>query len=380
MRMKDETQKVDPNGEPKTEAGTVPPLSQLYFYLTEGCNLACRHCWIAPKYDADGTRYPMLPLELFERAIAEAKELGLKSVKLTGGEPLLHPKFEELLEIVRREELGLGVETNGLLCTDPVAREIAKAPRRSVSVSIDGADAETHDWIRGVQGSFEGAVRAVRNLAAADTPPQIIMSLMRENVEQMEALVRMAEELGASSVKFNVVQPTARGEKLYDGDHALGIEEVIAAGRKVDSELSSETKLNLFFDHPMAFRPLRRIAAGNGCSVCGILGILGVIATGQYALCGIGVNVPELVFGTVGEHRLEAVWRENEYLKAIREGLPARLEGICSRCLMKGVCLGSCIAQNFYRTKNLWAPYWFCELAEGAGLFPGTRLVPQRNG
>ena len=120
-------------------------LNQIYFYLTAGCNLACRHCWLAPGFDADGSAYPTLPLELFEAAIREAKPLGLSGVKLTGGEPLLHPQFTQILEIVRREALRLTIETNGVLCAPTMAREIAKAPDRFVSVSIDGADAATHE-------------------------------------------------------------------------------------------------------------------------------------------------------------------------------------------------------------------------------------------
>jgi radical SAM protein with 4Fe4S-binding SPASM domain len=104
------------------------------------------------------------------------------------------------------------------------------------------------------------------------------------------------------------------------------------------------------------------------------LGILGVIASGHYALCGIGEQVPDLVFGEVGKDILEVVWRENAILKVLREGLPERLEGVCRRCLMKGRCLGSCVAQNYYSTGSLWAPFWFCEQAEEAGLFPASRL------
>jgi len=51
-----------------------------------------------------------------------------------------------------------------------------------------------------------------------------------------------------------------------------------------------------------------------------------------------------------------------------------RLEGICGQCIMKGLCLGSCVAQNYYRSRNLWAGYWFCEEARERGLFPVSRL------
>ena len=352
------------------------PLNQLYFYLTEGCNLSCRHCWLSPKLDPTGDRYPTLPVELFETAILEAKPLGLSSVKLTGGEPLLHPQLATLLGIIRQEELGLIIETNGLLCTPEIAKEIAKSPNRSVSVSIDGADAETHEWVRGVSGSFELARQAVRNLVAADISPQIIMSILPCNVDQVDAIVNMAEKLGASSIKFNIVQPIARGEKLHGNDDVLSIETLITLGRRVEMELSKHTKVRLFFDYPMAFRAMSRIAGGDGCSVCGILGILGVMASGHYALCGIGEHIPELVFGKVGTDRLEEVWLENPILNELRLGLPDRLDGVCSRCLMKHRCKGSCIAQNYYRSGSLLgAITGSVNRQKKRNLFPESRIA-----
>lgn len=349
-------------------------INTLYFYLTEGCNLACRHCWLGPRFDATGSNYPTLPVELFETAIREAKPLGLTGVKLTGGEPLLHPEFSHLLEIVQRENLKLTVETNGLLCTPAIAAAIAKTHNRFVSVSIDGTDAATHEWVRGVPGSFEAARQAVRNLVAAGVGPQVIFTVMRGNAGQVDDMVRVVEELGADSLKFNVVQPTARGEKLHKNQETLNIAELIALGRHVEQELAPKTRLKLFFHYPHAFKSLQRISSADGCGVCGIFGILGVIASGHYAMCGIGEQVPELVFGKVGKDRLEDVWRDNAILKALREGLPDRLEGVCGRCLMKWSCLGSCVAQNYYSKSSLWAPYWFCEQAEAEGLFPPSRL------
>lgn len=365
------------------------PLNQLYFYLTEGCNLACRHCWLAPKFDdaggRTGSRYATLPLDMFQTAIREAKPLGLSAVKLTGGEPLMHPEFIRMLETVRREDLGLTIETNGLLCTTEIAAEIATVPRRFVSVSIDGAEAATHDWVRGVEGSFEAACRAVRELVATGTQPQIICSVMRANADQVEAVVRLAEELGAASVKFNIIQPTARGERLHNAGGTLGVDELIELGRRVEIDLASSSPLRLFFDYPPAFRPLSRISSGGGCDVCGIFGILGVIPDGSdpssahYALCGIGEQVPELVFGRVGVDPLEVVWSDDPMINDIRQGMPDDLSGVCSGCLMKYRCLGSCVAQNYYRSGDLFAPFWFCEQAEAAGLFPKSRLRSLRH-
>lgn len=360
--------------QPKARQALKRTINTLYFYLTEGCNLACRHCWMGPRFDASGSHYPTLPVESFETAIREAKPLGLSGVKLTGGEPLLHPHFTRLLEIVRREDLKLTIETNGLLCTPKIAAEIARSPHRFVSVSLDGTDAATHEWVRGVPGSFAAARQAVRNLVAAGIRPQVIFTVMRNNAGQVDAMARLVEELGAASLKFNLVQPTARGKKMHDAQETLTVGELIELGRHVEQELAPKAKVKIFFHHPHAFRALYRIASGDGCSACGVFGILGVIASGHYALCGIGEQVPDLIFGEVGRDRLDEVWRENPVLKALREGLPDRLEGVCRRCLMKRYCLGSCVAQNYYSTGSLWAPYWFCEQAEEAGLFPPSRL------
>ena len=200
------------------------------------------------------------------------------------------------------------------------------------------------------------------------------MSLMQVNAHQVEAMVRLAEDLGAKSVKFNIIQPTGRGEKVRLATDGLDVVKLIALERFVDNELTEQTPLHLYFDIPVAFRPLSRIA-GNGNGTCGIHGILGVLATGQYALCGVGEQMTELVFGQVGQDALVDVWSSHPVLEQIRAGVPDHLGGVCRQCLMKAQCLGSCVAQNYYRTHDLLAPFWFCEEASQNNIFPQSRLI-----
>jgi SynChlorMet cassette radical SAM/SPASM protein ScmF len=352
----------------------------IYFYLTEGCNLACRHCWIAPKYQQEGQTYPTLSLGFFKSIIEQAKPLGLSGAKLTGGEPLLHPQIEEIIETVRTQGLRMVVETNGVLCTLQLARKMAECKNAFVSVSLDGIDAKTHEWVRGVPGCFDAAISGVHNLVDAGLKPQIIMTLMRKNIDQVLEMIAFAQSLGAGSVKLNVIQPTARGKAIYQQGEALAIQELISLGKTIENELSESAHIKIFYGHPLSFRPLGRMFGddGNGCGVCGIRGILGVLANGSYALCGIGESVPELIFGHVGTDRLEEVWKGSTVLQELRMGLPDRLGGICQDCLLKGICLGSCIAQNYYRSKDLWSPFWYCEEAKKAGMFPASRLVPRK--
>lgn len=351
-------------------------LEQIYFYLTEGCNLACRHCWIVAKDQSKGYN-SYLDLELFHSILEQAIRLGLYSVKLTGGEPLLHPQIIEILDLICKENLRVVVETNGILCTSEIIQKIAACKDPFVSVSLDGANAKTHEQVRGREGSFEAAVQAIRNLVKEGLPCQIIMTLMRCNREEIEEVVYMAESLGVDSVKFNIVQPTARGEEIYQAGEGLEIEELIRLGQWVQGELSNRRRLRLYYSYPLAFHPLGKIFGRDksACGVCRILHMLGVLADGSYAMCGIGESMPGLIYGHAGVHQLKDVWKKTPVIQQLREGLPNNLKGVCSSCVMKSLCLGSCIAQNYYRSGDLWAPFWFCEEAYQKGLFPKTRLT-----
>ncbi|OQA16752.1 MAG: Antilisterial bacteriocin subtilosin biosynthesis protein AlbA [bacterium ADurb.Bin363] len=287
----------------------------------------------------------------------------------------MHTKIRDILEHIKKEELRLIVETNGVLCTPELAGLMRECKNPFVSVSLDGADAEIHEWIRGVPGSFEGALQGIRNLVDAGFRPQIIMTIMKKNKHQIEDIVRLAEKLKAASVKFNIMQPAGRGEEMHKSEEDLSIEELVKLGEWIERDLSKSTDLRIHHSHPMAFKPLSRLFGdkGDGCSCCGIFGIIGVLGDGSYALCGIGETVPKLVFGNVEKDSLEDVWYNNGILKEIREGLPDRLEGVCRECLMKNICLGSCIAQNYFNNKNLWSAFWYCQNTYKKKLFPETR-------
>ena len=369
---------------PRAGAST-PGLHELYCYLTAGCNLRCRHCYLAPAWEP-GPRLdqPSLDPGLFADVVRQGMELGLSAVKLTGGEPLLHPGFAAMVAVVREHELALTIETNGVLCTPAVAGLLAEEPGAFVSVSLDGVDAATHEHVRRVRGSFDAALAGVRNLVAAGLRPQLIMSVMRANRAHMEPMARLAEQIGAGSLKFNVVMPAQRGAALHESGETLSIAELVATGRWVEEELVPTAKVHLFYHQPQAFRPLGRLYGhdehGDGCGRCGILGMMGLLADGSYALCGVGAFVPQMVFGHAARDRLAEVWEHAAVLTELREGLPQRLGGVCGRCLMKRVCLAGCIAHNYHLSGDLWAPFWYCEAAYAAGLFPESRLYSADTG
>lgn len=356
----------------------VPPLAQLYIYVAGSCNLACRHCWIIPSFSIDGSSGTYVALPLVRKAVVEARELGLKSVKLTGGEPMLHPQFRSLVELIAATGVDIVVETNGTLIDLGLAEFLRGTEQvRFVSVSLDGATAAIHEALRMVEGSFDRAVEGIRHLRAVGYAPQIICTLHAGNLDEARAVVALAAELGCESVKFNHIQQVGRG-RSFAASNGVEVETLVRLSREFEAERSADSPVRVIFDIPTAFHSVHRLVSEKP-SHCGILTILGLLSNGDLALCGIGTSVPELVYGNIEHDRLSDVWSTSPGLAELRRVIPAELSGICSRCIHQYQCLGNCVAANYHATRKLGASFRFCTEAEEQGLFPRTRLKAGEN-
>jgi len=355
---------------------SVPTLTEFYVYVTNGCNCACRHCWIVPADQsvAKQGKTRFIDPKLLDLAIREALPLGLTALKWTGGEPTTHPGFDQLLRIQKEHGLAGRVETNGMAVTPGLAELMRECGVDNVSVSLDGACAATHDHNRNVAGGFERTLGGIRSLSGAGYRPELILSLLGGNLAEIGSFLALAADLGAGAVKFNVVQPSLRGAELHATGEVPSVHEILEIQGKVINEWQQRYDFPILIDVPMAFRPLQQLFGVNGLSRCGIFNILGLLANGQYALCGVGEHEAELVFGLAGCGQLETIWQAHPLLQRLRAELPDGLRGICGRCLMRGTCLGSCVATNYQHGHDLLAGYWFCEQAEVEGLFPACRL------
>ncbi len=206
----------------------VPPLRALYLYMCTSCNLKCRHCWITPTY-VNGAPSPgdAIDVGLLREAVETAKPMGLSSAKLTGGEPMLHPRFMEIADMLTELGLGLNMETNGTLLTKASARHLKKETNvHEISVSMDGADPKTHDAFRGVPGAFDAALKGLGYLTEAGyTNIQVIMCVHRGNLTQVDDLVKLAARRGAKTVKINPATKGGRGTAMHERGETLDFDE-----------------------------------------------------------------------------------------------------------------------------------------------------------
>jgi SynChlorMet cassette radical SAM/SPASM protein ScmF len=354
----------------------VPALTSFYLYLTNGCNLRCRHCWITPKF-VNGEPDPgdCLDLDLLRKAVREAKPLGLSAAKLTGGEPVLHPSFIEIVDFLSAEGLDIVIETNGTLVDAALAHHLKKNTTVSfISVSLDGPTAEIHDVFRGVKGSFDAAVRGIRHFWDAGFRPQIITSLHSDNLKHVQAMVDLAVALDADSLKFSPVMPMGRGKLVHKQGKSLGPEEILRLAHFVRGELQARTPIRLIINTPLAHYTVQELMQKGADASCHVLNILGILGTGDMALCGIGSTIPELCYGNLQEHSIPDVWLNHPKLRQLREDLQKPYPGICGECIHARRCLTWCIAMNYQISGQMVTPAWLCAEAQKKGLFPLERL------
>jgi len=350
-------------------------LSSLYLYLTGGCNLHCAHCWLDPDFLPQGEKVTDgLTTDDVRKAINEAKPLGLSNIKLTGGEPFLNNDIFKILELITAQELSITIETNGTLIDRETAAFLREKEIIDISVSIDSPRASFHDSFRGVKGALDDALAGVEHMAAQGINAQLIMSLVSENAGDIEPLMELAQKVGAGSVKINPVMPIGRGNTLNQAGRTLPVEDLIALSDWTEGELAEKYGINVLFTLPSAFKPMDAFLKQKNAE-CHILNILGIVATGNISMCGIGKEVEGLVMGNIREDNLRDIWLNSPVLATLRELVPKRMEGICGKCILKGLCLGSCRADAYVLSGSLATPFWICQEAYDKGLFPKQRIV-----
>jgi MoaA/NifB/PqqE/SkfB family radical SAM enzyme len=202
--------------------------------VTKGCNLRCIHCRATATELSSPTDLPTAKaLDIIDQIAA----FGSPILVLSGGEPLYRSDIYQLARYATDKGLRVALATNGTLVTKDVARMIADSGVKRVSISLDGADAATHDTFRGIPGAFEAALYGFRNLKQVGMSVQINMTIARHNAEQLPQVLEMAKTVGADALHTFLLVPVGCGVD-------------IAAEQMVPPE-EYERMLNWFYDRSL---------------------------------------------------------------------------------------------------------------------------------
>ncbi|HUR35650.1 MAG TPA: radical SAM protein [Vicinamibacterales bacterium] len=369
--------------------GTLPAVSELAgpvpvegfsrpyvisWNLTYRCNLACEHCYL----DAGST--PLVGTENF----SDRRELGTEEcfgvidqiaafapeclTILTGGEPLLR---RDILEIVRRAaERGLWVVvgTNGVCITENVARRLAEAGARGLSLSLDALEADRHDRFRMVRGAWQNTVQGAEILNRTGLPFIVQTTAGSHNIGELEAIADFVHDRLAAKVwNLYFLVPTGRGQFVSDLTPAQ-YDQVLASLYRIQRKFEGRMLVNakcaphyiktLLENAGTEGNPKIRTYSGGAGGCPAGTHYMGIRPNGDVTPC------PYLpVFaGNLRRTALTDLWTSSELFTGIRRR--SSLEGRCGACEMNAHC-GGCRARAHGMTGDLMAEDPLCTHTPG---------------
>jgi radical SAM protein with 4Fe4S-binding SPASM domain len=334
--------------------------------LTRLCNLRCRHCYIEAGRVRKGELRGELSTEECLRVVDEIAEVNPNALLiLTGGEPLLRRDVFEIARYASDRGLWVVVGTNGVLLTPELVHRMTDAGIRGVSLSLDALDPATHDRFRGVEGAWANTVEGSRLLNEAGLPFIVQTTVGRHNLHEIEAIARMACELGARVFNLYFLVPTGRGAYVSD----IGPDEyeaVMHRLRAIQEEFRGRMLVNskcaphyqrVLYEHDPNSPFLKTFGAGAGGCPAGTH-YCGIRPTGEVTPC------PYLPVygGNLRERSFREIWERSEVFVRIRER--TALGGRCGACEFRAVC-GGCRARAFGATGDYMAEDPWCTYAPG---------------
>ncbi|MBR5093855.1 MAG: radical SAM protein [Oscillospiraceae bacterium] len=313
-----------------------PQLHYLFLELTDGCDLRCRHCGsrcgpgAATCLDADRA------IETIRAAVAYEPRA---HIVLTGGEPLLHPGFAQIVRALGELDVFWSLVTNATLLDAPTAALLRANGIFSASVSLDGDEAE-HNELRQSPWAFSAALRGIALLREARIPVQITTVVTRRTLDQLDRIETIVRAAGARSWKLVNIEPMGRAlsepELLLDREGLLRLLAAIA-GKRARSQ-SERGGMDITYGCAHLLPLLYEGAVRTTPFLCGAgIMIASVRCNGDIVGCLDIEPRPELVQGNIYRDDLVQVWRER--FAPFRRDRTADSPR-CRDCRLREVCGG----------------------------------------
>jgi AdoMet-dependent heme synthase len=317
----------------------------VYWEITRACALACRHCRAEAAPNAD-------PMQLsFDEGVAllhQIKEFGspMPQLILTGGDPLARPDLLSLID--EAHDLGISVSITPA-ATPKLTREVlVRLQQHSVEglgLSLDGSNARNHDSIRGVPGTFDRTLQAMRWAQELAMPLQVNTLVSAETADDIPAIYELLKSYGVTrwSLFFlisvgrgKVLQPMAPedGEKLMSWIYETSQKApfVIAT---TEAPSYRRVALEKMREEGMTGEEIKSSGAYRSFGIRDGHGIVFVSHTGE--ICPAGF-LP-VVAGNVRQQSVVDVYRNAPIFRSLHD--PTTFEGRCGKCQYHALCGGS---------------------------------------
>ena len=303
----------------------------IQWHITNSCNLRCRHCYqddFSKESDLDGSGLKTVSDNVLSALKAWDRTA---CIHLTGGEPLLKPELFFLLDYLNPEPAveELGIITNGLPMNPELVRRLSAYPKlKKIKVSLDGADAQTHESIR-PRWTFEKVIHALSLLKEAERFEIILMfTVMKRNYRNLPSLLTLCQDLRVDGFILERFVPWGKGreieEEVLSRDQWKEVVKILLDFVSFEAE---ETPFLPFQAFQVQFDGKEPELLGAPC-VVGSDGLC-IMPGGEVFPCR---RFPVSV-GNLLAQRLKEIWDESEILKKVRK--KENLKGRCGDCDIK---------------------------------------------
>ncbi|MHC1727480.1 MAG: heme b synthase [Syntrophobacteraceae bacterium] len=347
---------------PATGSTLPANLRLVAWELTRSCNLACVHCRAAAQ---DRPYEGELTTDECKRVMDEIAEVAKPIIIMTGGEPLLRPDVFELAKYGNSKDFRMTMATNGTLLTPEIVKNMLESGIQRISISLDGATAESHDAFRKVSGAFDGSLRGIAMAKEAGLDFQVNTTITHANIEEFPRIHELVVSLGAVAHHIFMLVPMGRGKDLADDAiSAEKYEKTLHWFYEQRDKVSLQLKATCA---PHYYRIMRQRAKADGKEIDfqtfgldavtrGCLGgtsFVFISHVGQMQPCGY----LEVDSGNLREKSFKEIWENSPVFQNLRN--LKEYEGKCGKCEYIRVC-GGCRARAYESTGNYLAEEPLC--------------------
>lgn len=322
--------------------------------LTFSCPLQCPYC----SNPVDFGRYidNELVTQEWERILCEAAALGVVQVHFSGGEPLLRKDIVQIIKKARDLNLYTNLSTGGTLLTENLAHELRFAGLDSLQISIQDVDSNKSDYISGALGSFEKKKKAALIAKNSGFPLTINVVLHKQNLDNIEAIIDLAEELGAERLELANTQ--FNGWALKNRNLLLPTRYQVEKSLRVveSSRLRLKGKMEILYVVPDYFEQYPKPCLYGWGRV-----LMTITSDGTVLPCQAAREISGLKFENARNKSLEKIWFESESFCIFRgtDWMPEP----CRSCPQKLIDFGGCRCQAFLLTGNAAVTDPVCSLS-----------------
>ncbi len=325
------------------------PLAPLMFYfeVTQACDLVCKHCRASAQENAAPDELNTAQAKVLLDQVASFPKRPM--LVMTGGDPLKRSDLFDLIRYAVQAGLHVALTPSATpLATGEAFERARQAGVRALGISLDGADAATHDAFRGWEGSFDRTLQMLAEARRLAMPVQVNTTITRRNFAQIDSLAELLRNQGIAMWSVFFLVPVGRGieeERIQPAEYEIAFEKLWHHARNQPYAVkTTEAPHYRRYVLQHGGNPLDAPQSNGGygrrlhrapLGVTDGKGVMFVSHRGE--ICPAGF-LP-LVCGRFPQDSVVDVYQHHPTFRALRD--PDCFGGICGVCEYRYVCGGS---------------------------------------